>query len=133
MDIDRHEANPVKVAADEVESGNEKRDVIVYKDAALIRAHMQNVASEKGERMGKLLKNDKAFPRSGNRIVKRCINTECNFRMMARKCVRGYTIDEQWSETQHYTLSHDGMRGICSNRAMAAMVRTIMYFFSIIT
>jgi hypothetical protein len=51
--------------------------------------------------------------------------------MMARKCVRGYTIDEQWSETQHYTLSHDDMRGICST--MAAMVRAIMYFFSIIT
>jgi hypothetical protein len=55
MDIDRHEANPVKVAADEVESGNEKID------AALIRAHMQNVNSEKGERMGKLLKMIKPF------------------------------------------------------------------------
>jgi hypothetical protein len=132
MEIDRHEANQVEAAADQVEaaanqveSGDTKQVVTVYKDAALIRVHMQDVASEKGARRGKLLQTDKAFPRSSNRIVKRCINTDCNFRMMARKCLKGYTIDEEWSETQHYTLSHDGMRGVCC-WAMATMVRALL-------
>jgi hypothetical protein len=136
MEIELHEANqvPVNEETDQVESGSDKKVVIIYKDAALLRAHMQDIASEKGARRGKLLKHHKDFPRGGNRIVKRCINSECNFQMMARKCARGCTIDEEWSETHHYTLSHNGLRGVCSNRAMATMVRAIIYIvFGIIT
>lgn len=48
--------------------------------------------------------------------------------MMAQKKNGGYIVDEDWSDALHYTLSENGMRGVCSIRAKAtAVVRGTLY------
>jgi hypothetical protein len=129
-----HEAYHVDEEADEVDDDEEtgaltevnSPKVAVYEDWDSTLAYMTSVASEGGTRRGKLLSGDKDFKRGGSRIVKKCVNPDCKFRMMARKQKGGYVIDAEWCETRHYTLSDDGMIGICINRAKATVVRTVL-------
>jgi hypothetical protein len=128
-----HEADQAQVEGEANQRVGEQLEgaadpgIAIYKDWESITMHMNYVASEEGTRKGKLLMDDKEFPRGGSRIVKKCVNKECKFRMMARKQNGGYIVDKEWSDTLHYTLSDDGMRGVCSIRAKATVVRGSLY------
>jgi hypothetical protein len=51
--------------------------IATHKDWQSITMHMNYVAIEEGTRKGRLLMDDKEFPRGGSRIVKKCVNKEC--------------------------------------------------------